>query len=84
MFFTKAGFVIAWLVFIPSAIAYGIVLAFVWTGNTALGVEMFGNRFFASTGTYGQGIALGIALGIAAEISTSVAAMRSSDSAGNP
>jgi hypothetical protein len=77
MFFTKAGFVIAWLAFIPSAIAYGIVLAFMWTGNAELGVEMFGNRYFASSGSYLQGIAVGIAFGIASEISSNIAAMRS-------
>ena len=36
MFFTKAGFVIAWLLFIPSAIGYATVLGFMWTGNADL------------------------------------------------
>lgn len=84
MFFTKAGFVIAWLVFIPSAIGYATVLAFMWTGNGDLAVEMFGRRFVASSGTFGQGIALGVALGIASEISTSIAALRSSNDEINP
>lgn len=74
MFFTKAGFAIAWLLFIPSAIGYGLILAFVWTGNAAKAVEIFGERFLASTSTFGQGIALGIAFGIASEISTAIAA----------
>ena len=73
MFFTKAGFVIAWLLFVPSAIAFGLVLGFLWSGNAAKAVELFGDRFLASHGTFIQGMALGIAFGIAAEISSSLA-----------
>ena len=78
MFFTKAGFAIAWLLFVPGAIGYGLILAFVWTGNAARAAEIFGDRFLASTSTFGQAIALGIAFGIASEISSTIAARQPS------
>jgi hypothetical protein len=74
MFFTKAGFVIAWLLFVPGAAGYTMLMVAAWTGNSAILGEVFGNRFLASSGTFVQGIALGVAFGIAAEISRAIAA----------
>jgi hypothetical protein len=74
MFFTKAGLVIAWLLFVPSAAGYTMLMIAAWTGNFAILGEVFGNRFLASSGTFVQGIALGVAFGIAAEISRAIAA----------
>lgn len=63
MFFTKAGFVIAWLLFIPSAAAYAIMTVSIWTGTTAAVAEVFGERFFASHGTAAEAIAISVAFG---------------------
>lgn len=74
MFFTKAGFVIAWLMFVPSVACYAIFMIAAGTGNLAALGEMFGTRLLASSGTFVQGIAIGVAFGIAAEISRSLSA----------
>lgn len=72
MFFTKVGFVLAWLCFVPSAIGYAILMVAAWTNNLAAVAETFGDRFVASSGSFAEGIAVGVAFGIAAEISRSV------------
>lgn len=82
MFFTKAGFAIAWLLFVPGAIGYGLICAFVWSGNAGKAAEIFGERFVASTSSFGQAIALGVAFGIASEISTAIA-RRQTDTEGS-
>lgn len=74
MFFTKAAFVIAWLVFLPSAAFYAVFTVAAVTGNMPAVVEMWGSWFAASSSTFVQGIAVGVAFGIAAEISRNVAA----------
>ena len=74
MFFSKAGLIIAWLVFVPGAACFAIVTIGVWTGNIAAVAEVFGNRFVASSGTFVQFIGIGVAFGIAAEISRAIAA----------
>ena len=73
MFFTKAGFVIAWLIFVPSVACFAILTIAAWTGNLAAVGEMFGDRFLGSSSAFVDGIAIGVAFGIAAEISGAVA-----------
>jgi len=74
VFFTKAGTVIAWLLFVSGALSYTIVLVAVWTDNIAMAQETFGARFMASSGNSLELIAIGVAFGIAAEISRAIAA----------
>lgn len=74
MFFTKAGFVVAWLMFVPSAAFYVIFTIAAATGSMPAVVEMWGSWFAASSSTFVQGIAVGVAFGIAAAISRNVAA----------
>lgn len=74
MFFTKAGFVIAWLLFVTGAFSYVLIHALIMSGNAATAAEIFGDRFRSVASTSGQAIALGIAFGIASEISTAIAA----------
>jgi hypothetical protein len=76
MFFTKVGFVLAWLCFVPSAIGYVILTVAISTDNLAYVAETFGNRFVASSGSFAEGIAIGVAFGIAAEISRTVSTSR--------
>lgn len=75
MFFTTAGLVIAWLLFIPSAAGFSLILIAAWTDNLPLLAEMFGSRFLASSNTFAQGLGLSVAFGIAGEISRSIGGM---------
>lgn len=72
MFFTKAGFALDWLCFVPTAIGYAILMVAAWTGNLEAVAETFGSRFVASSGSFAEGIAVGVAFGFAAEINRSV------------
>lgn len=74
MFFTKAGFVIAWLMFATGLVFYAIVNISIWTGNLPPADDPFTRSFFASSSTFLEMIGLGVAFGIAAEISRSIAA----------
>jgi len=69
VFFTKAGLVIAWILFIIGAMNFAIVQFALWTDNYEYFAETFGRNFLRSSGTFVQMIALGIAFGIAAEVS---------------
>lgn len=73
MFFTKAGLVLAWLIFIPSIIGYMVIQIAALLGSLPTLAEAMGKGFVASSGTFAEGIALGVALGIAAEISSTLA-----------
>jgi hypothetical protein len=73
VFFTKAGIIIAWLLFVPGAIYYAIIIIAGATGTIPVLVEAFGVGFVASSSTAVEMIALGVAFGIAAEISRAIA-----------
>lgn len=74
MFFTRAGFVIAWLLFLTGALGYASILLALMTGNEERFTETLGSWFFASASTFVEMIGVGIAFGIAAEISHAVTA----------
>ena len=73
MFFTKAGFVLAWLIFLPSTICYAIVQIAGFMGSMESLAENMGRGFVASSANFAQGIAVGVAFGIASEISRTLA-----------
>lgn len=73
MFFTKAGFVLAWLIFLPSAVFSSVIQIAAFSGSLETLAESMGRGVVASSGTFAQGIALGIAFGIASEISRTLA-----------
>lgn len=73
MFFTKAGYILAWLIFLPSAIFYMVIQVAAFSGRLEALAESMGRGFVASSGTFAEGIALGIAFGIASEISRTLA-----------
>ena len=72
MFFTKAGFVIAWFFFVTSAAAYAPILIATLTGHLPELTDATGPMYIRSHGTFVQGILLGVAFGIAAEVSQSL------------
>ena len=69
MFFTKAGFVIAWLLFVPSMIAYVVFQAAAFGGSIANWDPLFLGLAKSSP----MGILVGVGFGIAAEISETLA-----------
>ncbi len=74
MFFTKAGSILAWLIFVPSVVCYTVIQVAAISGKLPDLAEAMGPRFLASSGTFFEGIAIGVAFGIASEISRTVAA----------
>jgi hypothetical protein len=69
LFFTKAGFVIAWLLFVPSLIAYVVFQVAVFGGSNA----SWDPLFLVLAKSSPMGILVGVGFGIAAEISDTLA-----------
>ena len=69
MFFTKAGNVIAWLLFVPSIFVYVIFQVAAFGGS----LPELDDFFLASAKSAPLGIMVGVGFGIAAEISKTLA-----------
>lgn len=69
MFFTKAGFVIAWLLFVPSITAYVVFQVAVFGGS----IPNWDPLFLGLAKSSPMGILVGVGFGIAAEISDKLA-----------
>ena len=69
MFFTKAGFVIAWLLFVPSTIAYVVFQIAAFGGS----ISDWDPIFLGLAKSSPMGIMVGVGFGIAAEISDTLA-----------
>jgi hypothetical protein len=69
MFFTKAGMVISWLLFVPSMFAYVMFQVAVFSGN----VSELGDFLLGAAKSAPLGIMVGVGFGIASEISKTLA-----------
>ncbi|WP_149589309.1 hypothetical protein [Tabrizicola flagellatus] len=69
LFFTKAGFVVAWLLFVPSIIAYVAFQVAAFGGS----VSNWDPLFLGLAKSSPMGILVGVGFGIAAEISDTLA-----------
>jgi hypothetical protein len=77
MFFTKAGSVVAWVFFVPCALAYAPIILAAWTGQLSNLAEVTSVGYVQSQGEFMKGILVGVAFGIASEMSKSVAGKNS-------
>ena len=67
MFFTHVCYVLAWLLFVPSALLWLYVTASVSGGDAFAFTGEIGDKLLASQDTFLQGAAIGLAMGIVAE-----------------
>jgi hypothetical protein len=75
MFFTKVGFLLAWLFFVLGVVAFVAIGVTVPAGTLYLDTVVGGKTLRISIGIPAQLVLLGIVLGIAAEISQSLRAL---------
>lgn len=74
MFFTKAGIIVGWVVFVLGVMRVVMGIAIAYLGDQSLAPEYLGSRTTGQAINQGQwAILVGIGLGILAEISRSVA-----------
>ncbi len=76
MFFTKVGLLIAWLLFVTSAMNLGIAFVALATGSAEEVTRILGRGPFMLIDANAKYLAIGVAFGVAAEISKSIGALR--------